>query len=59
MKPNKTWFGINQKENCMLNHILLNACITFNNLWKQYTQRYLFEILLNQTEIRFYLPFSD
>ena len=24
-----------------------------------YTQRNLFEILLNQTEIRLYLPFSD
>ena len=33
-----------------------------DNNWRQigsYTQRNLFEILLNQTEIRLYLPFSD
>ena len=34
--------------------------LTCNN-WnlKRYTQRNLFEILLNQTDIRLYLPFSD
>ena len=27
--------------------------------WKQFQQRNLFEILLNQTEIRLYLPYTD
>ena len=29
------------------------------NYWKHYTQRNLFEILFNQTEIRLHLPLSD
>jgi len=30
-----------------------------NRLFALYTQKNLFKILLNQTEIRLYLPFSD
>ena len=34
--------------------------VQLNTSWADgYTQRNLFEILLNQTEIRLYLPFSD
>ena len=62
---NQTEFRLayNQKENCHCDHNpfhlqgiinpFLSVCTIF------YTQRNLLEILLNQTEIRLYLPFSD
>ena len=40
----------------MMPQILINSSI---NVWSHYKQRILFEILLNKTEIRLYLPVSD
>ena len=37
----------------------IKRCGEIEGLGLTYTQRYFFEVLLNQPEIRLYLPFSD
>ena len=48
------------KENCTYDHIPFNMKGKGDTVCDSvYSQRNLFEILFNQTEISFYLPFSD